>query len=564
MAPEVVAVFARWWDNFQESCDVRLAVGCGCAVAWVLLVALSPVVSTASTFIESGITWRSGLVAGALITFAAMAMLGSRPHVPNIPASPSPTVPLLVAAALLSPIGALLHSSAIGMGPNSPNALAAAAGFLAGCGLAALIVGWAAPFGAIRLRKRVVGTVASIFTGGALYIAIALLPHSIVFVLSLALAPASLFFAMLIERFPDPTVDGETPVPQESASEPIRPTTATARAMAAGTTTPSLAAPATLTPAPPTPKPLHPARLIGSELSLAAVVYGALFALAGHTLPGIEDAWLASTLPGLANVGVFLISETILTLYMVKRVRRENPRVAYRPATVLVAIGFLFVPFVGATGALLCMAVAFAGFGCFLVYLWIVMGNLSQRWNTAPLPTAAFGFALLFLGIVLGEAAAWILYRDSVAIGYPATVSIVSLFMLVVLAWNMTDGSRYAQETVAMGGVPIGSENGNGQGALGNADAEASTGGAATPADDAKLRAATETYGLSPREVEVVALLLRGRFIPYICDELFIAKSTAQTHVRHIYAKMDITGGRQELLDRLETGITTNRPFPGI
>ena len=43
-----------------------------------------------------------------------------------------------------------------------------------------------------------------------------------------------------------------------------------------------------------------------------------------------------------------------------------------------------------------------------------------------------------------------------------------------------------------------------------------------------------------------------GRSIPYICDELFIAKSTAQTHVRHIYAKMNITGGRQELIDRIE------------
>lgn len=527
MASEVVAVFARWWDNFQESCDIRLAVGCGCAVAWVLLVAISPVISTASTFIESGVTWRSGLVAGALIAFAAMAILGSRLRVLNIPASPSPTVPFLVAAALLSPTGALLHNSAIGSGSNGSDALTVAAGLLVGCGLAALVAGWAAPFGAVRLRKRVVGTVASVFTGGALYIVIALLPHSIAFALSLALAPASLFFAMLIGRFPDLTVVGEIPVPQEDISEP-----------------------------------LHPACPMGPELSLAAVVYGALFALAGHTLPGIEDAWLASTLPGLVNVGVFLASETILALYMVKHVRRENPRVAYRPATVLVAIGFLFVPFVGATGALLCMAVAFAGFGCFLVYLWIVMGNLSQRWSTPPLPTAAFGFALLFLGIVLGEAVAWILYRSSVAIGYPATVSIVSLFMLVVLAWNMTDGSRYAQETVAMGGIPIGFENGNGQDALGNAEAEAGTAGAATPADDAKLRAAAETYGLSPREVEVVALLLRGRSIPYICDELFIAKSTAQTHVRHIYAKMDITGGRQELLDRLETGITTNRPFP--
>jgi Response regulator containing a CheY-like receiver domain and an HTH DNA-binding domain len=47
-------------------------------------------------------------------------------------------------------------------------------------------------------------------------------------------------------------------------------------------------------------------------------------------------------------------------------------------------------------------------------------------------------------------------------------------------------------------------------------------------------------------------LLVKGRNIPYICDELFIAKSTAQTHVRHIYGKMEISGGRQELLDRFE------------
>lgn len=516
MASEVVAMFARWWDNFQESCDIRLAIGCGCAVAWVLLVAVSPVLSATSTFLESGITWRSGLVAGALVAFAAMAILGSRLRVLSIPASPSPTVPFLVTAALLSPTGALLHSSTIGSGPSGSDALTVAAGLLAGCGLAALVAGWAAPFGAVRLRKRVVGTVASVFTGSALYIAIALLPHSIAFALSLALAPASLFFAMLIGRSSDPTVDGETSIPQEDISEPLR-----------------------------------PACPMGPELSLAAVVYGALFALAGHTLPGIENAWLASTLPGLVNVGAFLASEAILTLYMVKRVRYENPRVAYRPATVLVAVGFLLVPFVGTTGALLCMAISFAGFGCFLVYLWIVIGNLSQRWNAPPLPVVALGFALLFSGLVLGEAAAWILYRASVNIGYPATVSIVALFMLVVLAWNMTDGSRYAQETVAMGGVPTGLKNGSGQGALGNADADAGTGGAATPADDAKLRAAAETYGLSPREVEVVALLLRGRSIPYICDELFIAKSTAQTHVRHIYAKMDITGGRQELIDRL-------------
>lgn len=291
----------------------------------------------------------------------------------------------------------------------------------------------------------------------------------------------------------------------------------------------------------------HPdlTRLFGPELSLAIVVYGALFVLAGHVLPEVELAWMASVLPGIANVGALLVSETVLTLYLVKRIRIESPRTAYRPATALVAVGFLLLPFVGDAGAIPCMAVAFAGFGCFLVYLWIVMGNMAQRWSAAPIPTCAFGFMLLFSGIVLGELAAWTLYRVPLSFGYPAAVSIVSLFMLVVLAWSMADGSRYAHETAAMGGVPFSAPVSSSAGTD-----SASEGRGADAA--ARLYAAAETYGLSPREVEVTALLLRGRSIPYICDELFIAKSTAQTHVRHIYAKMNITGGRQELIDRIE------------
>lgn len=129
---------------------------------------------------------------------------------------------------------------------------------------------------------------------------------------------------------------------------------------------------------------------------------------------------MASVLPGIANVGALLVSETVLTLYLVKRIRIESPRTAYRPATALVAVGFLLLPFVGDAGAIPCMAVAFAGFGCFLVYLWIVMGNMAQRWSAAPIPTCAFGFMLLFSGIVLGELAAWTLYRVPLSFGYPA------------------------------------------------------------------------------------------------------------------------------------------------
>lgn len=58
-------------------------------------------------------------------------------------------------------------------------------------------------------------------------------------------------------------------------------------------------------------------------------------------------------------------------------------------------------------------------------------------------------------------------------------------------------------------------------------------------------------FGLSPRETEVFQLLARGRSLPVVTRELSIAKGTAQTHVRHIYEKMDVHT-RQELLDLIE------------
>ena len=57
-----------------------------------------------------------------------------------------------------------------------------------------------------------------------------------------------------------------------------------------------------------------------------------------------------------------------------------------------------------------------------------------------------------------------------------------------------------------------------------------------------------ERFGLSARETEVLGYLLEGRSHPYIRDELFISKSTVDTHVRHIYAKVGVNS-KQELID---------------
>lgn len=60
-----------------------------------------------------------------------------------------------------------------------------------------------------------------------------------------------------------------------------------------------------------------------------------------------------------------------------------------------------------------------------------------------------------------------------------------------------------------------------------------------------------QTYGLTPREEEVMVLLAKGYSVEGIQKELFIAKGTATTHSHHIYKKLGIHS-RQELLDLVD------------
>lgn len=57
--------------------------------------------------------------------------------------------------------------------------------------------------------------------------------------------------------------------------------------------------------------------------------------------------------------------------------------------------------------------------------------------------------------------------------------------------------------------------------------------------------------GLTARETEILSLLVRGRTLPCIANELFVATGTVKTHVRHIYEK-SLVNNRQELLDKVE------------
>lgn len=63
-----------------------------------------------------------------------------------------------------------------------------------------------------------------------------------------------------------------------------------------------------------------------------------------------------------------------------------------------------------------------------------------------------------------------------------------------------------------------------------------------------------ERYQLTNREREILTYLSQGYSLPYIRNELYIAQSTIDTHVRHIYKKMGIHS-KEELITEVRESI---------
>lgn len=64
-----------------------------------------------------------------------------------------------------------------------------------------------------------------------------------------------------------------------------------------------------------------------------------------------------------------------------------------------------------------------------------------------------------------------------------------------------------------------------------------------------------DRYLLSRREAEVLFLLAKGRNAAFIQEKLFISEGTARTHMRHIYAKLNVHS-QKELMDLVESEAT--------
>jgi DNA-binding CsgD family transcriptional regulator len=237
-----------------------------------------------------------------------------------------------------------------------------------------------------------------------------------------------------------------------------------------------------------------------------------------------------------------LVFAVILVVYCIVFARRINLATFYRLLCPLTVGGLFLI-------ALPSPIMAFVGFGLifaaqWVLYLsvWIYLAELCHKMPVSPVLVFATGRLMFELGFLLAYLLDSTMATLTVDRHIPfvfIAFGIAVLFVLTALIPLNSDEAHEAHE--AHEGQPVSPAQ----------DAAAPE----APSDRKMLtelfqkqtQRLARRYMLSPREGEIAQYLVRGYSLPSIRNELFIARSTIDSHVQRIYRKCDIHS-RQELI----------------
>lgn len=193
----------------------------------------------------------------------------------------------------------------------------------------------------------------------------------------------------------------------------------------------------------------------------------------------------------------------------------------YRTPTVLMVCGLLFVPLFGFGGSVFgafCVSVSSTLFGC---VVFLLLCDLSKRKGVAALWLFGLEESLVLVEHVSGGIESLIFDGAVLAPYGDAVVSVTGIALVAVFTAVSLSGRGRATETEVL-------------------------------SEQERLLVACDTaartWGLTPREVEVLRLLAQGKSLSAVARELIIAEGTAKAHTQHIYEKAGVSR-RQELLE---------------
>jgi DNA-binding CsgD family transcriptional regulator len=253
----------------------------------------------------------------------------------------------------------------------------------------------------------------------------------------------------------------------------------------------------------------------------------------------------------------------------VARARRVSLSLVYRTTVVASACGLVSILVFGAAGIDIGCALLQGG-ACFLqVLVLLVVTQTTQDEGLSPLLSFSLGQGLIAAVVLVGNLVGKVLVlcgMDAFMLDVLCGLGIVVLMVMMTLTFEdgptassptagAVAGGASGEGPVVRGIPPTGAELAvHGSASVGEErpgrGLDAGEGGGEV-ADQARIDAIVEKYGLTKREAEVFRYLAHGRSLPYIAEELFVTTGTVKTHTMHIYRKLGI-GSRQELIDLYE------------
>ena len=245
------------------------------------------------------------------------------------------------------------------------------------------------------------------------------------------------------------------------------------------------------------------------------------------TVPLPHNLFEASVLSGTAVAVLLMVDMTRFS-------RSLNLATLYRWVLPLIATAFalLFVP--GVASALVACLVVFAAQALLNLLTFVYFAELSKRAHAPAHKVFGLGRFFLEVGFLLGillTPLAMASVSDSWSYHGVFAVALAVLIVLVMGSIAIQDRLAFTLEDRAQQVKSSG-----------------------TDALEAACDGVAERYQLTNREREILTYLSQGYSLPYIRNELYIAQSTIDTHVRHIYKKMGIHS-KEELITEVRESI---------
>lgn len=269
-------------------------------------------------------------------------------------------------------------------------------------------------------------------------------------------------------------------------------------------------------------------------------LFGALYSLA-FQMSAIGNSYYFGALEdyeGIIGLLLLVLIFLFYIFYILKNVKRSKVMLVFKPVGIMFMLSFFLRFIFGSLVSPLICALAFAGISCLIASIWILVGQRQLSRSSSVSSALAISCHLSF-GLVVGQVFSLIFYHLFPEDVFAGAISINGLLFIGIYYWlygkiDLTDEKKTAPFLTTTEQIQKQPPTGP--------DAETHS---------LAIKKLSKKGNLTPREEEVLSLYVKGRNLPYICDELVISRSTTQTHTKHIYSKLNVSN-RQELLDLYE------------